>query len=983
MTSKKFSLATGVKAESNRYAAIVGLGASAGGLEALEVFLRSMPVDSGYAFVVIQHLNPAHPSLLTEILARSTNMPVQEISHRVRVCANQVYVIPPNHSLSVQQSRLLLSPLEHPSPQRLPIDGFFSSLAEQQGPRAVGIILSGTGSDGTQGCRSILEHGGLTLAQTPDEAAYNGMPTSVMKAGYASQILPVHSMVEALLERRRAKLDDVADIPIVDTAGFPQILSHLRQVTGHDFTQYKRSTLMRRIERRMQLHRISDARAYAKFLDSHPEETRLLFSEVLINVTRFFRDPEAFVVMKGLILPSLLANKPPDYVFRVWVAGCASGEEAYTVAILLHELMEQHQSQLIVKFFATDLDDDAIRTARYGLYPLSIAQDVSAERLQRYFYQQPTGYLVKKEIREMIVFAVQNVIKDPPFTRLDLLCCRNLMIYLGPQLQMRLIPTFHYALKPNGVLFLSPSESIGNHGALFTSLHRKWKFYQAHNLPIPKIMTLNSPLSWVPERVNKLPDRAEKMTKEFNVVELTRRILLQDFVPASVVTDLLGNIVYIHGDTGNYLRPAPGQATLNIIDMAREGLQMDLRNAIRLAVDHGEPTLHRKVSITGNGLTRDIHLSVRRLSESLQGERLLLISFGEPLLDYVAAGVELKPASPATLPHERIKVLERDLTYTRENLQASINELQNTNEELSSTNEELQSTNEELQSSNEELETSREELESINEELVTVNAELQDKIEQLGDMQNDMKNFLDSTHIGTIFLNAQLTIRRFTRDAAKIYSLIPSDVGRPLADITSCLDGTDLLVPAQQVIDTLIPYDVEVCTTSGNWFLARLLPYRTFDNVIDGVVLTFHDINTRVANELATQAARELAEAIIDTVIEPLLVLDDQLHVVSASRSYYQNFPTTATATVGLTLYELGHGQWNILALREQLGTILEGDTSFEGFVVEQEVPGCGVRTITLNARRVTGAGARPHLILLAMQINPQTPRGPHEHRAY
>lgn len=974
MTSRKTLCAERSRAAPDNCVAIVGLGASAGGLEPLAAFLRSMPVDSGFAFVVIQHLNPDHPSLLTEILARATTMPVQEADHRMLVCTDQVYVIPPNHGITLHQTRLLLTPLEPAHAKRLPVDEFFTSLAEQQGQRAVGIILSGTGSDGTRGCRSILDYGGLTLVQAPGEAVYSGMPTSVIEAGCASQVLAVQGMVQVLQERGQRTPVYVANAAMDDKRGVTQILLHLRKITGHDFTQYKRSTLWRRIERRMQAQKISDEATYTEFLDDHPDETCLLFHELLINVTRFFRDPEAFLVMKDSILPRLLANKPRNCVLRIWVAGCSSGEEAYSVAILLHELMEQHQLQLTLQFFATDLDDDAIRTARGGFYPRSIAQDVSEARLRRYFNQQQAGYRVKKEIREMIVFAVQNVIKDPPFTRLDLLCCRNLMIYLGPQLQTRLIPIFHYALKPEGVLFLSPSESIGSHGALFTPLHRRWKFYQANKTPSPKIMTLNSNLSWVPDRISKSPDHTEKMTKELNVVELTQRMLLQNFAPASVVTDLLGNIVYIHGDTGNYLRPAPGLATLNVIDMAREGLQLDLRSAVRRAVDIGESTLHREVSITGNGLTRNIRLSVRRLSESPQGGRLLLISFVEPSVDIVVASVEQDPASSATHTRERIKVLESDLAYTRENLQATINELQNGNEELSSANEELQSTNEELQSSNEELETSREELQSINEELVTVNAELQDKIEQLSDMQNDMKNLLDSTNIGTIFLSGELNIRRFTRDAVKIYSLIPADVGRPLADIMCCLDSTELLVSAQQVIETLIPYEVEVCTTSGNWFLARLLPYRTLDNVIDGVVLTFHDINARVANEQAIQTARELAEAIIDTVIEPLLVLDDQLRVVSASRSYFQNFPTTIAATIGRTLYELGHGQWNILALRDHLGTILEGDTSFEGFVVEQDASGEGVRTITLNARRVTGSGARPHLILLAMQINLQTP---------
>ncbi|WAH57773.1 PAS domain-containing protein [Pseudomonas silvicola] len=460
------------------------------------------------------------------------------------------------------------------------------------------------------------------------------------------------------------------------------------------------------------------------------------------------------------------------------------------------------------------------------------------------------------------------------------------------------------------------------------------------------------------------------MTKDTNLAELTRRALLQEFGPASVVTDLAGTIQYIHGDTGRYLRPAPGQASLNVVDMAREGLQLELRNAVHRAAGSTETIVTPPLSVVSDDAVRQVRLSVRRMADTPAGERLLLVTFQEQAHPNAAplANPGKRSATPTS---ERISQLERDLAYTRENLQASIDELQDANEELSSANEEMQSTNEELQSSNEELETSREELQSVNEELVTVNAELQAKIEQLGDMQNDMKNLLDSINIGTIFLDTHLTIRRFTRDAVKIYRLIPKDVGRPLADITSYLDSLDLLVPAQEVLDTLIPREIELRTTSGNWFLARLLPYRTLDNVIDGVVMTFHDINTRMANDQAVQAARELAEAIVDTVLEPLLVLDQDLCVVSASRSYHRAFHTSAARTNGHKLYELGDGQWDIVALREQLRTILTRDTSFDGFKVQQDLPGLGPTTITLNARRVAGQGARPHLILLAMQYQP------------
>lgn len=948
---------------------VVGLGASAGGLEVLQRFLTLMPVDTGFSFLVIQHLAPAMPSLLSEILGRATTMRVTDAEHGVSIEANTVYVLPPNRDLSMEGDTVILEAPRTSGGLHLPIDTCFTSMASQFGAGAVGIVLSGTGHDGTQGCRAILDGGGKTLVQWPEEAAYSGMPSSAIEAGNASHVLALEQMPEVLLGRKVEQMTTTA-------AGesLQQILVHLRTVTGHDFTQYKKTTIARRIERRMQVLQIASETDYSSLLQRSAVECQLLFNELLINVTQFFRDPEAFEVMRADIFEPMLTGKASNDEFRVWIAGCASGEEAYSVAIVLHELLQTHGSECKVQLFATDLDAEAINIARAGFYPETIAQEMSPERLNRYFTAVEGGYRVKKEIREMIVFAVQNVIKDPPFTRLDLLCCRNLMIYLGSALQNRLIPIFHYSLKSQGVLFLSPSESIGSYATLFTPLHRKWKFYRVNKAHNNRLMQLGSSLSWLPQKISRPPDRTLTLTKETNLAELTRRALLQDFGPASVVTDLAGNILYVHGDTGSYLRPAPGQASLNVVDMAREGLQLELRSAVRRAAQGGESTSGQPVTVTGDGIARPVNLSVRRMAGASQSEQLLLITFQETSDAAFAENDGTSQRVVAQSPPDRVNSLERDLAYTRENLQATIDELQHTNEELGAANEEMQSTNEELQSSNEELETSREELQSVNEELVTVNAELQAKIEQLGDMQNDMKNLLDSINIGTIFLDTQLIIRRFTRDAVKLYRLIPKDIGRPLADISSHIHSVDLLVPAQEVLDMLIPQEVELCTVSGDWFLARLAPYRTLDNVISGVVMTFHDINSRIANERAIQAARQLAEAIVDTVIEPLLLLDHDLCVVSASRSYYRTFNTTESQTTGRRLYELNNSQWDIASLRKKLGTILEDDTSFDGFEVTHHLTGTRPQTIILNARRVSGEGARPHLILLAMQPQPSIP---------
>ena len=955
---------------------IVGLGASAGGLEAFEQFFRNVPPEIGMAFVLVPHLDPSHASILTEILQRSTAMPVVEARDQMKVAPDCVYVIPPNRDMAIFHGTLQLSVPEAPRGQRMPIDAFLRSLAEDQGERAIGVILSGTGTDGTLGLRAILGAGGVALVQDPASAKYDGMPASAIQAGYATQVLPAENMPAVLragVPAQTVRSEPAAAIAPAAAVGLNRILMVLRTATGHDFSLYKKSTIGRRIERRMSRHNLEDVEVYARYLKEHPDEVQTLFRELLINVTSFFRDPEAFDFLKQDILPKLFAEKAPGYVFRVWVAGCATGEEAYSIAILLREFMDErwdkHQAEFKVQLYATDLDDDAIAMARAGLYPPNIAADVTPERLRRFFIKEDAGYRVKKDIREMVVFAVQNIIKDPPFTRLDLLACRNLMIYLEPELQNRLIPAFHYALKPGGVLFLSPSESIGSHPDLFTPLSRKWKFYRGVHSTTSTRAVMASGLSWAAEPDATGVEEVVKKTKETNFAELTKRALLQFFAPASVMADRDGNILFVHGETGKYLRPAPGQATLNLVEMAREGLQLELRTALQASASQGTPILSREVAVKTNGDFQSVSLSVRPLASAQAEEGLLLVSFqdvaqeaGKP-----APGKRGKRAS-VSAETRRSEALEHELAYTRENLQATIEEQQASNEELKSTNEELQSTNEELQSTNEELETSKEELQSVNEELVTVNAELQAKIEQLAGMQNDMKNLLDNVNVGTIFLDQYLHIRRFTRDATRAYRLVATDVGRPLADIKSDILGHDLLAEAQGVLDTLVPCELEIQTVDGGWYLARIQPYRTLDNVIDGVVLTFTDISARIAAEDTLREARELAEAIIDTVREQLVVLDGALRVVSASRSYYQRFRATPEDTVGRLFYELGNGQWDIPPLRQLLENVLPENKAFSDYEVEQEFPRIGQRKMLLNGRRIVGRNQEKPLILLAME---------------
>jgi len=946
---------------------IVGIGASAGGLEAFEQFFRHIPPDTGMAFVLVPHLDPGHASLLSEILQRTTAMKVIEAQDQMAVAPDCVYVIPPNRDMAIFHGILQVSEPEQPRGLRMPIDAFLRSLAEDKGESAVGIILSGTGTDGTLGLRAILGAGGISLVQDPATAKFNGMPLSAIQSGYATHVLAADKMPEALQAAMRSQAPYREAPPPAAVSSINQILMLLRSGTGHDFSLYKKSTIGRRIERRMSQHNIEDMNIYVRYLKEHPAEVKTLFKELLINVTSFFRDNEAFILLKQDILPQLLADKPDDYVFRAWIAGCATGEEAYSIAILLRELMDDGNREFKVQLYATDLDDEAIAVARAGLYPPNIAQDVTPERLRRCFTKEDAGYRVKKEIREMVVFAVQNVVKDPPFTRLDLLCCRNLMIYLEPELQNRLIPAFHYALKPGGVLFLSPSESIGNHHALFSALNRKWKLYQATPSTASTRAVMASGLTWAADTNDKTPEVGAPKAREANIAELTRRMLIQSFAPASVVTNLKGDILYVHGDTGRYLRPAPGQASLNVVEMAREGLQLELRAAIHNAASDNMPTLSRELSVKTNGGFSTVSLSVRLLPDLDTGQSLLLVSFQDVAQPATTkTGRAKRSSGPAEL--RRIEELERDLAYTRENLQATIEEQQASNEELKSTNEEMQSTNEELQSTNEELETSKEELQSVNEELITVNTELQSKIEQLAGMQNDMKNLLDNINVGTIFLDSHMVIKRFTREAVRVYRLAASDMGRPLSDIKSNLAGEDLLNEAQSVLDSLVPITREVRTGDGASFLARIQPYRTVDNMIDGVVLTFTDITERIV-AIAEREARELAENVVDTVREPLIVLDGALRVVSASRSFYRIFQATPQDTVGRPIYQLGNHQWDIPALRSLLEDILPSNQSFEEYVLEYDFPAVGRRSIRLNARRIFGKTGETQLVLLAMEM--------------
>jgi two-component system CheB/CheR fusion protein len=1040
--------------------------------------------------------------MLSEILQRNTSMPVHEAQDNIPIQANHVYIIPPAKDMAIFHSALHLSVPEQVRGMRLPIDSFFRSLAEDQGERAICVILSGSGSDGTLGLRAIHGAGGVSFVQEPSTAKYDGMPSSAVQSGLATYVMPVDKITEQLVAYVRTIADTgVPPVPPVPAAlsAMRRITMLLRSKTGNDFSQYKQSTIRRRIERRMVVHDLKDMDAYARYLSENPAEVHILFKELLINVTSFFRNKEAFEALRTVVIPRLFADKSEDYLFRVWVPGCASGEEAYSLAMLFREHMETINQEFKLQIYATDIDDDAIATARAGIYPPNIAIDVSPERLRRFFVKEETGYRIKKEIREQVVFAIQNVIKDPPFTKMDLISCRNVLIYLETELQNHVIPAFHYALKPDGVLFLSPSEGIGNFTDLFAPLDKKWKIYGVKPSLASTRTLVAQRFAWTGDQPEKEPGDLAGRKDKTNFAELTRRVLLQSFAPPSVITDDKGDIVYVHGDTGKYLQPAQGQPSHNVIGMAREGLQLDLRYAIQNAAAQKRTFVVKDLQVRTNGGIHGVDLTVRPLADPEATRELLLISFQDAVLPQPEKSTRRKRVT-AKGESKRVEELEQDLAYTKENLQATIEEMQAANEELKSTNEELQSTNEELQSTNEELETSKEELQSVNEEIVTVNAELQAKIDQLTGVQNDMKNLLENVNIGTIFLDDHLTIRRFTREAMKVYRLAASDTGRPLADIRSLIPDVDLIPDAQAVLDSLIPREVTVRTTNNEWFLVRILPYRTVENVIDGVVLTFSDITNRIKAEdtlkmkedeylrlveqssdaiwhldkkfltvyvnpamenmlgyskdemtgrswydfgdpewierakklekrresgiretheflfihkdgrkVLTQisttplydkdghfngalgilsditkrkqeekllfekneevrVARDYAQSIVDTIREPLLVLNGNFEVVSASRAFYAMFKVTPEVTLGKVLYELGNRQWDIPGLHDLLEHVLPENQSFDNFRVEHHFPGIGKRTMLLNARQIIGRESAPHLILLAME---------------
>jgi len=836
---------------------IVGIGASAGGLEALEQFFENMPKDNGMAFVVIQHLDPNHVGIMPELLQRITTMKVIQASDRLKVKPNSVYVIPPNKSMSLLKGALhLFDPIETRG-LRLPIDIFFRSMADDLQEKSIGIILSGMGSDGSLGLKAIKEKSGIVLVQNPESAKFDSMPRSATTAVIADIIAPAEELPAKLINflKYAPSVKPDPDIENKNKSNLDKIIILLRERTGNDFSLYKKNTLFRRVERRKILHQIDKIQNYVRFLQENPKELDILFKELLIGVTSFFRDNTVWDKLKEITIPSLISDLPDGYVMRAWIPGCSTGEEAYSLAMAFREAIEISKSHknISLQIFATDLDNDAVEIARKGTFPKNISVDVSPERLSRFFTTDGEGYRVNSTIRDMVVFAPQNVIKDPPFTKLDILSCRNMLIYMEAELQKKLMGLFNYSLNPGGILILGTAETIGNHNEGFEELDSKLKIYK-RTVTLLTSDLIDFPSSFYAPKVMSTEKKISPKTVE-NIQALANQILLQRFAPASLLVNDKGDILYITGRTGKYLEPVAGKANWNIHAMAREGLQQALPGAFRKAMQTYDPIILHNLKIGTNGGTLLTDLTVQRIDspESIKG--MLLIVFADIPDISEQSIVETRKGKHKTTGRQ--KELEMELQRSYEDLQSLREEMQTSQEELKSTNEELQSTNEELQSTNEELMTSKEEMQSLNEELQTVNVELQSKISDFVRANDDMKNLLNSTEIATLFLDKELNIRRYTDQVTNIFKLRIADIGRPFTDLVTHLKYPDIEIHARQVIKNLTFVETATQTHDGRWFNVRIMPYRTVDDRIDGLVITFIDITLSKKLEIQFKEVNE------------------------------------------------------------------------------------------------------------------------------
>ncbi|HEY1261952.1 MAG TPA: chemotaxis protein CheB [Terriglobales bacterium] len=959
---------------------IVGIGASAGGYEAFAEMLKSLPENTGMAFVFVQHLDPSHGSVLSEILSRTTRIPVVEVTDGMKVAPNHIYVIPANTTMLLVDGELRLGARTLVRGQHLPIDHFFHSLAETRGNQAIGVILSGTASDGTEGCRAIKAGGGITFAQDEESAKFSSMPRSAASAGCIDFVMPPRQIARELTRIVRhpyiveRKAQDEKSAGLGNGPELNHLLSMVREASGVDFGLYKQTTLQRRIKRRMVVHRLEDIKDYLRYVRQNPAELDELYRDILIHVTGFFRDKESYDALAERVFPALFQSRNLDeQPLRIWVPGCSTGEEAYSIAICLLEFLWEKARNAsrgtittkAVQIFATDISEAALDRARTGLYTDAAVAEVSPQRLSRFFIRLDGGYQINKSIREMCVFARQNVTKDPPFSNLDLITCRNLLIYLGPELQKRVIPTLHYALKPDGYLMLGGSESLGSFTDHFLLLDKKHKIYQKKR-SAARLITYFSGTDYTarrPELAKPSPAPADTLTVDREV----ERVLVNRFVPASIVVNEQMEIVQFRGRTGPYLEPAPGHPTFSLSKMAREGLLVDLRAALNKAKKSNTTARAERVPVKSNGHTREVDLEVIPVRGQGTAERFYVIVFQDarkPLPERPESPGREKARLDRSFVARENERSKREVAQLREQLQSLIEDHETTSEEFKSANEEVLSANEELQSTNEELETAKEELQSSNEELTTLNEELQNRNTELSLANNDLMNLLGNVNIPVVMVGNDLRIRRFTPPAQKLLNLIPADMGRRLQEIRPNLDVDDMESAVQATIDTATLQEREVHEKNGAWYMMRVRPYKTWDSKIDGAVISFQDIDDL---KRSVSTSRDYSDSVIENARESILIVDPSLRVSSANRAFYKLFQLSRAEVEGCSLDEIANGEWSAHGLREALGEILRGQGRLDHFEVRHDYSGLGPRVMLFNARRIEPTRGQ-HMLFLSVE---------------
>ena len=944
------------------------MGASAGGIEAFGRFFDAMPPDSGAAFVVVLHLDPNRESQMAQVLAAHTTMQVFQVVDQMRVEANHVYVIAPDRDLTVKDGALhMIQPAEKRG-HRHPVDVLFRSLAADQGERAIAVVLSGTGSNGTDGLKEVRAAGGLILVQDPMTAKFDGMPRSAIASGFADHILPPEAMPEVLgryfrdeyiAEPQGGEALESNAQPLVD-----QILTILRTRTGHNFGSYRRSTLQRRIQRRLSLRNMPTLDAYLAELRTNPEETPLLVKDLLINVTSFFRDAEAWSTLCEQVIAPMIAARETGAMIRAWVPACSTGEEAYTLAMLIVEQASLVGKTFDIKIFATDAREDNLQFAREGAYPTAAITGLDATRQRRFFDASESTYRIKKDLRSTVIFAPQNVLLDPPFSHMDLITCRNLLIYLEPDAQQGIIALFHFALEQGGALMLGNTETVGRHATVFGPVSKKWRIYK--RLGPTKLDIVSFPVmrgvSSKPKTIDVRPDNA-MTAAEIPAASVARRALLDRFSPAAVMIDAQFNVVYFHGSTGAYLEQPTGEPSRDVFAMARSGLAVKLRHAVQ-KVRTGVTEATFDVTLSQPDGVRDVSVIVTSLSlyDASIGKDHLMVSF----LPKVSGKKKLIADAPLSMLQD--SVLRDELAGVKSELQNTILHFEATNEELKAANEEATSMNEELQSTNEELETSKEEMQSFNEELHTVNGQLQSNVRDLETSTNDLNNLLAGTETATLFVDTKLCIKWFSPDTKVLFDFMITDIGRPLQHFAMKFDDDDFLTDANRVLQKLVVLETEVATTDGRWHLRRMLPYRTLDNRIAGVVITFFDITEIKASRDASTEARIFAQAIVETIRRPLLAMDDDLKIVLVNPAFEQLFGVAEAQAVGQSVLDVARGALNTPALRGRIDALILDGRQFSDAEINDALPGLGTRHLIMNGRKLVREGGRPSLILLAIE---------------